>query len=73
MNYFLIGDLKNNKVIFGSGNTKRTALAAGKWNATQCDVKKLHIVKENKLPKNAVWYDTLGVADAMQGTINRTS
>ena len=59
MNFFLVGDLNDNKVIFGSGNTERTALAAGKWNATQRDAGKLRIVREDKLPKNAVWYDTL--------------
>ena len=59
MNYFLVGDLNNNKVIFGSGNTVRTALAAGKWNATQRNAWKLRIFREDKLPKNVVWYDTL--------------
>jgi hypothetical protein len=59
MNYFLVGDLNNNKVIFGQGNTERTALAAGKWNATQRDAEKLRITREDKLPKNAVWYHKL--------------
>ena len=59
MNFYLVGELNGKKVIFGQGNTTRTALAAGKWNATKRGVDHTSVMSENRLPKTAVWYDTL--------------
>ena len=59
MNFYLVGELNGKKVIFGQGNTLRTALAAGKWNATKRDAEKVRVYQESKMPKSAVWYDTL--------------
>ncbi len=52
MNYFLIGEVNGVKQIFGQGNTQRTALAAGKWNATQREAEKVRVVAESKLSRN---------------------
>ena len=57
MNYFLIGEVNGVKQIFGQGNTQRTALAAGKWNATRREAEKVRVVAESKLPRNTKWYD----------------
>lgn len=57
MNYFLIAELNGVTQIFGQGNTQRTALAAGKWNATQRDAQKIRVVQGAKLPRNIKWYD----------------
>lgn len=59
MNFYLVGEINGQKVIFGQGNTTRTALAAGKWNATKRGVDHTIVMSENRLPKTAVWYDTL--------------
>ena len=50
INYFLIGEVNGVKQIFGQGNTQRTALAAGKWNAPRREAEKVRVVAESKLP-----------------------
>ena len=57
MNFFLIGEIDVVKMIFGSGNTQRTALAAGTWNANQRNAEKKRVVVEGKLPKGIKWFD----------------
>lgn len=59
MNFYIIGEFNGETVIFGQGNTVRTALAAGKWNATKRRIGGFVVVPEIRLPKEAVWFDLL--------------
>lgn len=58
---FLIGELNGKTAIFGMGNTIGTARAAGMWNAMNAGLglDDFWIVPETRLPKGAVWFDTL--------------
>lgn len=57
MMFSLVGKVNGAVVIFGQGNTFRTAAAAGAWNAKQMDVRATKVV--TSLPKSAVWYHQL--------------
>jgi len=56
MNYYMIGKVQGQPVIFGSGNTNRTAKAAGTYNAKKFGVPTKIVTT---LPAKAVWFTTL--------------
>lgn len=55
MTYSLVAKLNGRTVIFGQGNTNRTARCAGAWNAKQMGVTATKIV--TSLPSKAIWFD----------------
>jgi hypothetical protein len=56
MNYY-IGTVDGAPIIFGEGNTERTAIAAGQANAKHYNATSCRVVKER--PANAAWFDCL--------------
>jgi hypothetical protein len=60
MELCLVAKVQGRTVIFGLGNTKSTAWAAGRWNAKEMGITDgLKLVKESMLPKDAIWFDKL--------------
>jgi hypothetical protein len=57
MTYYYIGTVNFSTIIFGEGNTRRTAIAAGQANAERFDATNCRVV--DKLPAGAAWFDCL--------------
>jgi hypothetical protein len=53
--FSLIAKIGSKTVIFGQGNTFRTAKAAGAWNAKKMGVAQTKVVPS--VPASAVWFD----------------
>jgi hypothetical protein len=55
MKWFTIGKLNGSWMIFGQGNTQRTAESSGVANAQDLGASDVRVVKENSLPRGAQW------------------
>jgi hypothetical protein len=57
MNYYYVGIVNRTLIIFGEGNTERTAIAAGEPNAKRYGAAQCRVVKGR--PAGAAWFDCL--------------